>query len=147
MTSYDTTPVPTGKGAASFWRGSWWFQADFDFFLFFNSQKSGISSQKVESSPKLLGENFTNREVFEATTNTVGKLPKFFCPHDAKVMFIGGGASIPNVTCSTPAPKMLVVSGSRWFLSCKNCLLHSRSLDFLQLLTEFGVFSSMMKCT
>ena len=34
MTSYDTTPVPTGKGAASFWRGSWWFQADFDFFCF-----------------------------------------------------------------------------------------------------------------
>lgn len=66
------------------------------FFLFFNSQKSGNSSQKVESSPKLLGEIFTNREVFEATTNTVGKLPKFFCPHDAKVMFIGGGGIHPQ---------------------------------------------------
>ena len=72
------------------------------FFLLFKSQKSGISSQKVESSPKFLGENFTNREAFEATTNTVGKLPKFFCHHDAKVMFIGGGIH-PQPTCSTPA--------------------------------------------
>ena len=116
MTSYDTTPVPTGKGAASFWRGSWWFQADFVFFAFQKS-KVGNFFPKSRIFPQIFGWKFHEQRSIWSHHQHCREIAKVFLSPWCESYVYWGGHPSPAYMFDTC--KMVVVSGNQGFCPVK----------------------------